>query len=259
MTGHTLRKVAFWTVAVLFVLSVPVFLVTGSVTWAFNNPGLYNQGFEKYNVSLYTGISDADLRQAGADIRRYFNSGDEPLVVRTRVFGQEQEIFNQREVDHMRDVKVLVRRVYLLAGLSGLYILSVAVVGLVWLKKPFVDTLARFLLWGGVVTLAFLLVMGLFAATGFNTLFLKFHQLSFSNDFWQLDPHRDYLVMMFPIGFWFDATIRVAATALGGALVLSSASGAYLLYRYWRARSGSGQQDQGVGLGAAPSSGSTPD
>jgi integral membrane protein (TIGR01906 family) len=231
MPGYNLHKVAFWTVAALFVLSVPLFLVTGSVTWAFNDPGLYNRGFEKYNISLYTGITDADLRQAGADIRHYFNSGDEPLVVRTRVFGEEREIFSQREVVHMRDVKELVRGVYLLAGLSGIYIISVIIGGFARSRRAFVDTLARLFLWGGLLTLAFLLVMGLFAATGFDTLFLKFHQLSFSNDFWQLDPRRDYLIMMFPLGFWFDATMRVAVTALGGALILSGLSGAYLLYK----------------------------
>ncbi|HZA21951.1 MAG TPA: DUF1461 domain-containing protein, partial [Dehalococcoidia bacterium] len=157
---HNLRKVTFWTVAVLFVISIPLFLVTGSVTWAFNDPDLYNRGFEKYNVSRYTGISDADLRQTGADIRRYFNSGQEPLVVRTRVFGEEREIFNQREVIHMKDVKGLIRGVYLLAGLSGLYITGVVIGGMVWSRRAFVDTLARLGLWGGLLTLAFLLVVG---------------------------------------------------------------------------------------------------
>ena len=232
---HNLRKVTFWTVAVLFVISIPLFLVTGSVTWAFNDPDLYNRGFEKYNVSRYTGISDADLRQTGADIRRYFNSGQEPLVVRTRVFGEEREIFNQREVIHMKDVKGLIRGVYLLAGLSGLYITGVVIGGMVWSRRAFVDTLARLVLWGGLLTLAFLLVVGLLAVAGFDKLFLRFHQLSFSNDFWQLDPRRDYLIIMFPLGFWFDATMRVAATILGGTLILSGASGAYLLYKYWTA------------------------
>jgi integral membrane protein (TIGR01906 family) len=235
MPGYNLHKVAFWTIAVLFVISVPLFLITGSITWAFNDPGLYHRGFEEYNVSRYTGITDADLREAGADIRHYFNSGDEPLVVRTRVFGEEREIFNQREVTHMKDVKELVRRVYLLAGLSGLYITGVVVGGMVWSRRAFADTLARLVLWGGLLTLAFLLVVGLFAVAGFDTLFLKFHQLSFSNDFWQLDPRRDYLIIMFPLGFWFDATMRVAATALGGALILSGVSGTYLLYRCWTA------------------------
>ena len=104
-----------WIPAVLFVLAVPLFLVTASVSWAVNDPGVYQRGFAKYDISLHTSISNADLRQAGTDIRHYFNSSDEPLALRSRVFGVEQEVFNQREVRHMRDVKRLVRRVYTVA------------------------------------------------------------------------------------------------------------------------------------------------
>ena len=46
-------------------------------------------------------------------------------------------------------------------------------------------------------------------------------------------PRTDYLLIMFPLGFWFDATMRVATTAIGGALLLASSSGGYLLYRRW--------------------------
>ena len=96
---------------------------------------------------------------------------------------------------------------------------------------------ARLFLWGGLLTLGLLIVVGLFALVGFDSLFLKFHQLSFSNDFWQLDPRRDYLIIMFPQGFWFDATMRVAATAVGGAVTLAGVSGGYLLYRRWESHS----------------------
>lgn len=223
------------TLEIIFIIAVPLFLVTGSVTWAVNDPGLYNRGFEKYNISLFTGITDADLRQAGADIRRYFNSSGEPLVLRTRVFGEEREIFNQREVAHMRDVKGLVRGVYLFTGLSALYLLAVVAGGFWWFRRSFVDKLARLFLWGGGLTLALVMGVGLFALVGFDALFLMFHQISFANDFWQLDPRRDYLIIMFPQGFWFDAIMRVAATAVGGAMILAGISGSYLLYRRWKA------------------------
>jgi integral membrane protein (TIGR01906 family) len=219
---------------IIFIIAVPLFLVTGSVAWAVNDPSVYNLGFEKYNISLFTGITDADLRQAEADLRRYFNSSDEPLVLRTRVFGEEREIFSQREVAHMRDVKGLVRGVYLFAGLSALYILAIVAGGFWWFRRAFLDRLARLLLWGGGLTLALVVAVGLFALVGFDALFLMFHQISFANDFWQLDPRRDYLIIMFPQGFWFDATMRVAATAVGSAVLLAGISGSYLLYRRWK-------------------------
>ena len=122
---------AAWIPAVLFAVCVPLFLVTSSVAWAFNDTGLYRRGFEKYRVANASGISNADLGQVAARLRGYFNSTDEPLLVETQVFGEEREIFNQREVLHMRDVKRLVWWVYGVAALSGLYLLAVTV----WAKR----------------------------------------------------------------------------------------------------------------------------
>jgi integral membrane protein (TIGR01906 family) len=240
MLKFDIWPVSLRVMAALFVIAVPLFLVNASVAWAINDPGLYNQGFEKYRTSQYTGITEPDLRRAGAEIRHYFNSGDEPLSVRTQVFSEEREIFNRREVVHMRDVKGLVRQVYLLAGASMAYILAVAIGGFAGIGWAFTGQLARFLLWGGLLTLGLLLLFGLFAAVGFDSLFLKFHQISFSNDFWQLDPSRDYLIIMFPLGFWFDATMRVAVTSVASAIGLTAVSGAYLLYGRWAIRKSAG-------------------
>ena len=75
-----------------------------------------------------------------------------------------------------------------------------------------------------------LIVFGLVALVGFDSVFLKFHQLSFANDFWRLDPRTDYLVRIFPQDFWFDATLWVAVRAIFGALILTVAGGAFLVY-----------------------------
>ncbi len=214
----------------LFIIAVPLFLITGSVTWAFNSPGLYNDGFEKYSISRVSGITDSDLRQVGAEIRSYINSGDEPLHIRTRILGTEQELFNDREITHMRDVKQLVRGVYILALASAVYLAAMVVAGFVMLRGRFVEPLAKRALWGGGLTLGLLVVFGIVALVGFDSVFLKFHQLSFANDFWQLDPRTDYLVRIFPQDFWFDATMWVAVRAITGALVLTVAGSAYLVY-----------------------------
>ena len=78
--------------------------------------------------------------------------------------------------------------------------------------------------------------VGLAAVVNFDGLFLLFHRLSFANDLWMLDPRRDYLLVLFPAGFWFDATLRVAMTAILGAALLLSAGGATLAYARWRRR-----------------------
>ena len=220
-----------WVVWALFIMAVPLFLITGSVTWAFNSPGLYNDGFEKYSISRISGITDSDLRQVGADIRSYINSGDEPLNVRTRILGTEQDLFNDREIAHMRDVKRLVWGVYILALASAVYLAAVVVTGFARQRGRFVEPLAKRAIYGGGLTLGLLVVFGILALVDFESLFIKFHQLSFANNFWQLDPRTDYLVRIFPDGFWIDATVWVAVRAVAGALALTLAGSTYLVYR----------------------------
>ena len=231
--------------SVLFVVAVPLFLVTASVTWAFNSPGLYQGGFERYDVSRITGITDTDLRQVSSDIRSYFNSKEEPLAVRTRVFGVERGLFNQREIDHMRDVKRLVWGVYIAAAIAAFYLLAGMGLGLVRQRRQYAEILARRLLWGGGLTITLIVGIGLFALVGFDTLFLKFHQLSFANDLWQLDSRTDFLVMLFPQDFWLDATFWVATRAITAALVIGVVGGAYLLYlRRWTHKESEGPLGQ---------------
>lgn len=229
-----------WIPAFLFVVAVPLFLVTASVAWAFNDPGVYNRGFQKYRISLTTGIAEEDLRQVAGQIRHYFNSTDEPLLVKTQVYGEERELFNQREVQHMRDVKRLVWWVYAAAVVSGVYLLAATFWGVAVDGRNFLGELAQRVIRGVALMGIIVVIVGVFALAGFDTLFLRFHQLAFTNDLWQLDPRRDYLVIIFPQGFWFDATMRVVAMTAAGAVGLTLASGGYLL---WRRRSGQGSAE----------------
>ncbi len=215
----------------LFAVCVPLFLVTASVAWAFNDPGLYQRGFQKYNVPISSGIDEADLAQVGAELREYFNSREEPLYIRTRVYGEERELFNDREIHHMRDVKRLVWGVYAVAIVSGAYLAIVTARSLISGRSGALRWLARRLVWGGCATVGGIALFGVFAITGFESVFVLFHRISFTNDLWQLDPRTDYLLVLFPLGFWFDATVSVALRAIAGALVLAGASSAWLVWQ----------------------------
>jgi integral membrane protein (TIGR01906 family) len=81
---------------------------------------------------------------------------------------------------------------------------------------------------GGGVTIALMLALGLGTLLGFDRLFLQFHLVSFTNPFWQLDPSKDYLIMLFPGGFWYDATLFCVLATTVGAVVLGGLAGVYL-------------------------------
>ena len=69
---------------------------------------------------------------------------------------------------------------------------------------------------------------------GFERLFLAFHEISFSNDFWQLDPRTDALIAMFPEGFFLDATLWIVGSTVLEAAILAAVPVALRLWRPWR-------------------------
>ena len=218
---------------VVFVAAVPVFLVTTNVRWVINAPVLYSYGFDRYDIPAYTGIERSELLLAARQIRDYFSNGEEFLDVRVVVRGIRRSIYNEREVLHMRDVKGLVKGVYRVQEATGAYLAVFAAVGLALYRRRFAAPLVRYLSLGGGATLALAAIVGLGAVVGFDRLFLAFHLVSFSNDLWQLDPSRDYLIAMFPQGFFFDATMWIAGFTVAQALLLALAAPVLLWWRPW--------------------------
>ena len=216
-----MTRIARFIAATLFVALVPLLLISSSVRFVINLPALYSYGFDRYGIAEYTRIERADLIAAGAQIREYFNNDEEDLIIRTFVGGVLVEsLYNEREIHHMRDVKALVRGVYLVQMLALLYIAAYIAVGFWLWRSDFWETLGRDVSRGGKLTLALVVTVGLLALVGFNRLFLLFHLISFSNDFWMLDPRRDYLIAMFPQSFFFDATMLIAFCTIATAAVL---------------------------------------
>ena len=213
---------------------VPVFLVTTNVRWVINAPALYSYGFDRYDIADFTGIDRVELLDAARQIRDYFNNDQELLDVRVVVSGVRRSLYNDREVLHMSDVKSLVQGVYWTQLAAGAYAVAFTAVGLALVGKAFWTRLARYVSLGGMVTVGLVLLVGLLALVGFDRLFLAFHLVSFSNDLWQLDPSQDYLIAMFPQGFFFDATMLIALSTVAEAAVLALVAPTLLRWKPWR-------------------------
>jgi len=206
--------------ALLLVVAVPLFLIASNVRWAVNEPRLYDYGFTSLDIPRATGLPLEELRRVAARIRQYFNDDRDLLDLRVRQGDQEVELFSRREVLHMRDVKGLVRGVYRVQEVAGLYLL-LAILGTLLLgRRRGLAPLLRLLRWGALLTLVLVAVVGIASAVAWQQVFLLFHLLSFRNLLWVLNPQRDYLIRMFPPGFFLRATLLIALATVVEALLL---------------------------------------
>ncbi len=226
-------KVLSITTKWVFILCLPVLLLTASIGWAVNSLWLYKYGFDKYSISQTTGLAQTELDKAATGLISYFNSSEEYISLTVIKDGKPLDLFNQREIAHLKDVKGLIWLDYWVLLGTLIYALGYVGISLFWWKDW------RRLAWGVVggssLTLALMLALGLGTVLGFDQLFLQFHLISFTNELWLLDPTKDYLIMLFPQGFWYDATIFCGLATVVMAVISGGVSGGYLLITRRRA------------------------
>ena len=185
-----------------------------------------------FDVQLYSGMSRAavmdtlgvtDALDVSAQTTAYIGLTDEEQ----NVFAQEivsfmkgetdaqPTVLNEREQQHMRDVRDLI----LLADQVSKACMTIAAglaVVIAWTGAqdkrrgmPF-GVIIGTLLVATAAGLAYVLMN----AQGFEALFIRMHELLFTNDLWLLNPQTDILIRMMPQLLFERAGADVAAKAL---------------------------------------------
>lgn len=206
--NHSTHRVAL-AGAIIFALLLPIFFITFSVSYITNSEWLYSYGWWRNDIANRTGLTVEELNSGADQIKTYFSDDTELLDLQVNYGGRQVSLYKEREVLHMVDVKALMQGVYAVALWGGIALVVLLVLGAVALKEQVLALLARSLRWSLIGTGAFLVVFGATAAIDFGWLFTQFHFLSFANDLWLLDPYKDYLLIMFPQRFFFEATLFI--------------------------------------------------
>ena len=219
---------------IAFLIATPIFFLTLNVRVAFNSSWVYSTGFDRNNIEQRTGVPDAELNRIADEFRAYFNNDTEFLNV--QLYGQD--LFNTREIIHMKDVKALVQGMYILTYIAGAVFVGYLVWGFFRGGRGFLSPALRRVRTAGLVTIGSLATAGIIIGAAFPFFFTLFHEIAFRNDFWMLDPRRDFLVVMFPEQFWLEATLLVAFATVTQALLLAGGS-------WWglRKQQGIGERD----------------
>lgn len=203
-------------IKILIVVSFVTSLTLISIEESAFNFGWYQNQFIKNNV--YQKLSPKLVDSQTKNLLSYLK-GNESL---------DQVFYTPRELDHLVDIKKLV------GLLKNLLYLSLAIlVGtlLFFYQKQGKANLIKIVSLSAIVTLIFYALLSLVIIFGFDRLFLLFHQVSFSNDFWLLDPNTENLINIFPPELFFSLTqVVVTKVVLASTITL-------ILTKYWLKKS----------------------
>ncbi len=197
----------------LLVIAVPVFIVTLSIRLLINP--LYPQidySLPGFPADSY-GFSPQERLQWATISFNFIWSGNDISYFNQFKLSDGAPLYNDRELSHMRDVKVLADQMVIVLEAVAIFLIVAGVVA--WrvkgLKAYFL-ALSR----GGWLILIIVALVLLGTVIAFNWLFTEFHRIFFTGNSW-LFYYSDTFIRLFPIQFWQDLfiVIGVACTILG--------------------------------------------
>lgn len=182
---------------ILFGLGTALLFLVLSLWISFSDLGFYDAFREDRQDYEYIGRDRDELQIVTKDLIRYIQLGGEERLERH---------FNEREIHHMRDVRLLL----LITIPLGIFGAGLALYGrtkagrtqsLYAFRKTAVGTLG--------VLLLVLLAGGIWMALSFDTAFVRFHEIFFWNDLWLLDPATDLMIRMLPQDLFVRLFVRI--------------------------------------------------
>ncbi|MCI0476177.1 MAG: TIGR01906 family membrane protein [Anaerolineales bacterium] len=196
--------------ALSITLAVPVILILTNV-FIFMNPTWLAYQYSKADFPPSVRFTPDERYRLASESIEYIRGN------RTLTQFKALDVYDEREIKHMIDVRELVDKVKIvLPTLALLIIVSLVVLAR---EKTNRALAARGLLNGAILTVGFFVVLGLFAAVGFQTFFTLFHKIFFEGETW-LFNYTDSLIQFYPLPFWFDTSIALIALTIGEALIV---------------------------------------
>ncbi|MBR6524990.1 MAG: TIGR01906 family membrane protein [Clostridia bacterium] len=200
---------------------VSMFICVGLVfsmalSCVYNKAHMTN-AFQTYAQETREDILVADYEVIAGEIVRYLSTGKQEDIPMLR----EQVLFSEKENLHLADCSSITR------GMGYVRFASIALVLVLFMmvmgrkdpevRKKRVDELFQCFALGTFLLALVTIALAVWGLKDFESLFLTFHHVAFSNDLWILNPETDLLIQMMPYEFFVDYMgyiVKNAAPAL---------------------------------------------
>ena len=207
-------------------LSVPAVLVVTSV-FVLAQPAFLRWEYGRAGFPPTAGISDAERLSLAIPSTNYISrpGWDEGRLFALRLDGAP--LYTAGEVQHLVDVRHLMRRLATVGGAAALVMVGAALIA--WRRRAYRRGLSAGLMSGGALSLVMVAATALLAVVAWRLIFTGFHQVLFPPGTWQF-ANSSGLIRLFPEQFWFDSALALTAVVTVGAL---GTIGGGILLRRW--------------------------
>ncbi|MDO8487386.1 MAG: DUF1461 domain-containing protein [Candidatus Curtissbacteria bacterium] len=189
------------------IIILSIIIILGNFNFLIFNKNHYRSLYIK--VGVYQNFQNQKIIDSATDNLFGYFRGQNKL---------DQNFFSMQAVSHLKDVKDLLQ---VSNGLFYFSFIAVICLGIFLVAKKRSKIVFKSLFISSIVTIIFVVMLGLGAATAFDSFFLKFHQLLFTNTLW-LFPPDDNLIRLFPQQFFVEFANRLALNILITSIIIAS-------------------------------------
>jgi integral membrane protein (TIGR01906 family) len=210
LQNKTLLTIIKW----LIIIAMPFFLGLGMIraVIAWDYPSFE---YQRIPPDQYGFTPEERLFYAHATLD-YLQRPEPPeaviyLLEELRLPDSNDPLYNEREIGHMIDVKLLTDSIRTIWWITAVLV----TLGLAFLlTQPALRPVGyRAIFQGGLATVIILAAIAIFIAVGWSIFFVQFHELLFPPGTWTF-YYTDSLIRLFPEQFWFDIGVIMSVGAL---------------------------------------------
>ncbi|KNF09957.1 integral membrane protein DUF1461 [Gottschalkia purinilytica] len=189
-----------------FVVLLPVTLLLTTVDMVTFNEKYFSDKYEEYDISKKTGMNKEDLSRVTKKLLNYIKGEDDDIKISATINGQNRQVFNEKEILHMKDVKDLFEKGHMIRNISLIVVILCLAIILILERKK----IGKYLMILSIYPLGIMGILALLMYIDFDKYFTYFHLLFFKNDLWLLDPSKDILIQMLPQEFFYSIAYKIS-------------------------------------------------
>ena len=202
-------------IAILICLAALISLLFFAIRITINNRAFFESEYTRLDHARSMGMETKELTDATMQMIKYMEGTADSIDLDVTVDGQRVSMFNDRERAHMVDVRALYQNfMQFTNATAAVFVVFLAYTGRVItykhrgeIKKMRISG-SRAFLNASAVFLLIILAVGAWVLIDFNSFWISFHLLFFTNDLWILDPATSRMINMMPWELFYDIVLR---------------------------------------------------
>lgn len=207
-----------------FLLCVTMFLfILGtlvlSVRICANDGAWIKREYEKLDLNEYTGMSTEDMCRAYMRMVDYMDGKVDSMELEVTVNGIKMQMFNEKEILHMQDVRRLYKAVETFMWICFSSAAFAAAAAVLIIKREAAEMLFTSYLTGLGGILCLVLALVIWGLLDFSGLWIKFHEIFLDLEGSTFDPMYSRMIRICPEELFSDIILRILRV---GTAILSS-------------------------------------